>query len=93
MLWLIYAESAHYCGHGQHFVVKAGSAEIAEDFAEGCMNDYFYEQDGDQLIEDDIDCDGCYYTVCSTELFDETHEHWGWYNDPDQSEFYVRVNF
>lgn len=93
MLWLIYAESAHYCGYGQHFVVEAETDETAEIHAEHAINDYFYEQDGDQLLEDDIDCDGCFYTICSIEQFDETHESWDWYNDPDQSEFYIRVNF
>ena len=93
MLWLIYAESAHYCGYGQHFVVEADHVETAEIRAEHAINDYFYEQDGDQLLEDGVDADECLYTICSIEQFDETHESWAWYNDPDQSEFYIRVNF
>jgi hypothetical protein len=94
MFWLIYAESANYCGYGQHFVVEAETDEIAEYIAEASMNAYFYERDVDELVEDDIDADeNCLYTICSTEQFDETHEHWGWYNEPNQSEFYIRVNF
>jgi len=94
MLWIIYAESANYAGYGQHFVVEASTDDMAVAVAEHVMNEYFYEQDCDELIEDGIDPDeNSLFMVCSVDVLDETNEHWGWFHTPSQSEFYIRVNF
>lgn len=90
MLYLIYAESAHYCGYGQHFVVKAEDEWDAENLAEGIMQEYFWELYSEELEEDGIE-DECTYVVKKVEQFDESHESWKYYQDPSQREFYIEV--
>lgn len=91
-LYIIYAESINYAGYGQHFVVKGYGIRDAEAAAEQAIDEYFYEQDSDQLEEDGIE-EGPYGTIISCEQFDETHESWEYYQDPSQDEFYTKVNF
>lgn len=94
MLYLIYCESYHYCGYGQHFVVKADSEEMAEELVADAANEYFYEQDREQLEEEDLLFDTVdYFSIISVEPFDENHETWKFYKDPGQHEFYIEVNF
>lgn len=90
MLWLIYCESAHYCGYGQHFVVEAPSEEEAREKVEYPAQEYFYEQDYDQLEEDGL-LDEETFTIVSAEPFGEDHEAWKYYCDPGQAEFYIEV--
>jgi hypothetical protein len=91
MKYIIFAESANYCGYGQHFVVlNALSEEDAHTQAEAEIEEYFYEQDSDQLEEEGQEAD-TYGSVVSIEEFDETHSTWKYYIDPSQSEFYIEV--
>ena len=92
MLYLIYAESANYAGYGQHFVVEAADEDEARSAAEDAINEYFYEQDGEQLEEEDVDCEGFYGSICSCEEFGPGHKTWEFYLDPSQDEFYTKVN-
>lgn len=92
MLYLIYAESVNYCGYGQHFVTEALSEDHAKEKVEGAVEEYFFEQDQDQILEEyGPDYDECYGTIISVEPFDPTHESWKFYKDPTQSEFYIKV--
>ncbi len=95
MLYLVYCESTNYCGYGQHFVVRT-DVEVPDHELEFLVSDvadeYFYEQDSDQLEEEGIE-EGPYFSVRTIEPFDETHETWKFYKDPSQSEFYIEVNF
>jgi hypothetical protein len=94
MLYIVYAESANYCGYGQHFVVEADSETQAEELALDACEDYFREQDESQLEEEEHDLDGMMYSSITTvEPFDEVHDSWKYYKDPSQAEFYIRVNF
>jgi hypothetical protein len=94
MLYIIYAESANYCGYGQHFVVEADSETQAEELALDATEDYFREQDESQLEEEEHDLDGMMYSsIMTTEPFDPAHDSWKYYQDPSQAEFYIRVNF
>ena len=93
MLHIVYAESSNYCGYGQHFVVK--NLETDPDAAvllEEAIEEYFYEQDQEQLEEDEIEGSpfGC---IITEEPFDEDHDSWVFYKDPSQAEFYIEVNF
>jgi hypothetical protein len=90
MLYIIYAESAQYCGYGQHFVVSAETKELAEALAEYTMQEYFYELYQEELEEDNIE-DECLYSVQMIEEFHESHELWKYYQDPSQREFFTRV--
>lgn len=70
-LYLVYFESAHYAGYGEHILVWAKDAMDAE----AAISDYADEQDGDQMEEDGTD-DGVYSSIMSIELFDESHKDW-----------------
>jgi hypothetical protein len=94
MLYIIYAESASYCGYGQHFVVAAENESQAEELALDATEDYFREQDEAQLEEEGYDLDGIMYSnIMTVEPFDEAHDSWKYYKDPSQAEFYIKVNF
>ena len=94
MLYIIYAESANYCGYGQHFVVEAINEDDASAVAEQQIEEYFFDQDWDQLEEDyGPDFEGPHGSVVSVEEFGPDHESWKFYQDPTQAEFYIKVNF
>lgn len=93
MLYIVYCESANYAGYGQHFVVLADSEAQAEDLAYDAAEDYFREQDEDQLVEEGLDLNGMAYSNTQTvEVFNEQHDSWKYYQDPGQAEFYIKVN-
>lgn len=93
MLYLIYCESSHYCGYGQHFVAEAESAFEAEVLVQSAAEDYFMQQDYDQLVEDGEDPDSTIFsTFISTEEFGPEHNDWQFYMKPDQAQFYLKVN-
>lgn len=93
MLYLVYAESLHYCDYGQHWVVEASNELGAEDLANECIEEYFYEQDSDQLVEEGYDLDGMVYAqIVSVEEFGPKHECWKYYQDPKQAQFYIELN-
>lgn len=93
MLWLIDYESAHWCGGQSHVVVVAESEDeariLAEDHMESEMRELFsgeFEDETDESFDEE-----CAYTVNSCEPFDETHEHWEYYTDPSQEQFYPTI--
>ena len=93
MLYIVYAESANYCGYGQHFVVEAQDEESASELTLDVAEDYFREQDEAELEEEGYDLDGMMYSNIKTvEAFDAEHDSWKYYKDPSQSEFYIKVN-
>ena len=95
-LYLVYAESANYCGYGQHFVVRAYSKEEAEQAADDSIQEYFYEQDVDHLQEEygeDFEDISFFGHPVRTEEFTPEHDSWKFYIDPSQAEFYIKVNF
>lgn len=93
MLYLIYAESANYCGYGQHFVVKAFDKSEAETLVESAVEEYFFEQDNDQIQEEHgEDFEDPYGNIIRIEEFGPEHDTWKFYQDPSQAEFYIEVN-
>jgi hypothetical protein len=94
MLYIAYVESANYAGYGQHFVIKAETITEAETLLEAPAEDYFLEEDRDQLEEEGVDLDTITYaSIRSLEEFNELHECWQFYLTPGQAEFYYKVNF
>ncbi len=90
MLYIIYAESLNYCGYGQHFVVEAESSEEAEFKATGVIEEFFYDQDSEQLEEDGNE-EGPYSDIQSCEELTPVNEHWKWFSDPKQKVNYIEV--
>lgn len=93
MLYILYYESANYCGYGQHAVVRANNETEAELLADGPMEDYFYEQDQDQYLEDYGDDEGVTWAnMRSCEELTPEHASWKYVVDPGQASFYDFVN-
>lgn len=93
MLYIVYCESANYCGYGQHFVVEAQDEAEAEDLVLEPSEEYFCEQDRDLLEEEGHDLEGMTFaSTISVELFGPEHKSWEFYQDPGQAEFYIKVN-
>lgn len=70
-LYVVYFESANYCGYGEHVLVWATDVEDARDAAEGYASDFYCDQDQDQYIEEhgDEDLDGvAWASIRSVEL-------------------------
>lgn len=93
-LFLIDYESSQWCGGSSHCVVRAEDEDdakiLAEEHMETEMRELF-SSEYDDADEDSCD-DECAYTVNSVEEFDESHECWKWYIDPQQSQFFPLVN-
>lgn len=96
-LYLIEYESAHWAGGSSHVVVRAECAKSAEFKAEEHMqsemeelysdeyDDHFKEEDEDLLEQEAA------FHVVSIEKFDESHEYWKYFKDPEQSQFFPLV--
>ncbi len=99
MLWLINYESSVWCGGESHVVVAAETADeanyLAEDHMESNMRELFsdeYRELAESYEADDEDMEReCAYTISSIEAFDENHEHWKYYIDPSQEQFYPTI--
>jgi hypothetical protein len=50
-LYVVYFESAIYCGYGEHVLVWATDVEDARDAAEGYASDFYCDQDQDQYMD------------------------------------------
>lgn len=96
MLYLIEYECAHWCGGNSHCVVEATDVDAAVMLASEHMQEAMYELFHNAYTEDEVE-GGNYgeeasFTVNSVVSFDETHEHWKYYIDPAQSQFFPKVN-
>lgn len=90
-LYVVYFESANYAGYGEHARVWATSEEEAKEAVSDYAEEYYYDQDGDQLEEDDIE-DGPYANVMSAVL-QAGSEFEEFIADPQQAEhFYPIIN-
>lgn len=96
MLWLVYFESAYYCGYGSHCVVKAESAAVAEELAQEYADTYYHEEDREQYAEengdDAADEQSHWADVQTVEKFTEAHDSWKYFIDPVQSQFFPKIN-
>ncbi len=92
-LFILYFESANYCGYGHHAVVRAQDEQEACDKAAPFMEEYFQEQDEDQYIEENGDADDVIWAnMVSCEPLDKNHESWQYVVKPDQASFYEFVD-
>ena len=91
-LYLVEYGSADWaCAH-YHCVVWARSEDEATSIAEGFANEHMADEFRDQYEPDEWEeHDGNFATMVGAELLDEDNEHWKFYNDPTQAEFYPEV--
>ena len=77
MLWLVYFESANYAGYGEHRLVEAETEDQARDIIEPIAEEYYWDEDHEQLEDDGYDLDNCIFaTITSVEEFTPDHEDW-----------------
>ena len=94
-LYIICYDSAHWCGGESHCVVWAESPDDAVDvagvFMEETMHEMFRDEYDDYYNEEtctfDFD-DESAVQVQWVELFGSEHDHWEYYQDDCQEEFY-----
>lgn len=91
-LWIVYFESANYCGYGEYCVVRADDSTNAEIIAESYAEDNYCEEDSDQWYDENGHDPDRWAEIKKVELFDEGHECWQYYIDPSQSSFYPVIN-
>lgn len=91
-LYVIDFESANYAGGGEHCLVWAEDEDQARDLADNHMEEYYYEEDIDQLQEENEgEIDGPFATVTKVELLDNS-EHKEFAEKESNRQFYPFVN-
>ncbi len=90
-LYIVEFASANYAGGASHCLVWATSEDAAEEAAWEYAENYYYEEDGDQLIEDGYDQSDACSVINWAELV-EGSEFEEFVKDPSQAEFYPEVN-
>jgi hypothetical protein len=95
-LYIIDYENAHWCGGQLYVVVWAQSPEHAETIASDWMEEQqrtlFEDEYGDVAEEEDGDYNNeSAYIVNSVSLLDKDNEHWRFFHDPSQLEFYPTI--
>lgn len=96
-LWVVYFESANYCGYGEHCLVWAWEEDEARDAASVWADEFYYEQDSAQWEEenpDESDEDVVWASI--TEAYplasEEAEDIRGYLLDDTQKQFYPIVN-
>ena len=98
-LYIIEYESAHWCGGQSHCVVWAENSDEAEVLAglhmEESMRELFSDEYHDEFDDDyeqySVYDDESAYVVTWCEPLTPAHDHWEYYQDPTQSEFYPEI--
>jgi hypothetical protein len=97
-LYIIQYNSAHWCGGESHCVVWAYNADEAvleaSDFMEDNMRELFsseYDDEFDEENEAGAYDDEQAYTVDWCELLTPEHEHWEYYVNLTQADFYPEI--
>lgn len=76
MQYLVQFTSANYAAPSEYVLVLAGSSKEAEIKVSDFVQDFFYEEDINQIEEDGIDCGCCFAVVTLVEEFDGSHGMW-----------------
>lgn len=91
-LYIIDYESAHWCGGQSYMVVWARNEVDAELQASLAMEESMRELFSDEYQDDPGLDEECPYSVNSVEEFGPGHEHWEYYQMPDQrAAFYPTI--
>lgn len=87
--FILYYESANYCGYGHHAIVLASHEGEAEDLSEGPMEDYFREQDEDQYRDENgYDEEPIWASLKYCKELTKDDETWGFACTEGQEQFY-----
>lgn len=92
-LWIIYFESANYCGYGEHCLVLAEDEDEARELSVDYAEQHYREEDEEQYIDEYGEDDGVIWSsIISCEEFTPEHDSWKFAWDPEQAHFYERIN-
>lgn len=94
-LYVVYFESANYAGYGEHCLVWAEDEDEARDEATSYAEDFYYQQDQDQLEEDYEDMETNsepYASIEKVSKLSDNPDIIEYLKDPDQATFYPIVN-
>lgn len=92
--YVVYFESANYCGAGEYCIVRAETVEEATVLASAYAEDYYYEEDGLQYVEDNGESNlvgVIWATIVSIDLLEDSSVRDFVYMD-EQQQFYPRIN-
>lgn len=92
--YVVYFESANYCGAGEYCIVQAETVEEATVLASAYAEEYYYEEDELQYVEDNGESDlvgVTWSTIISVELLENSNVLDFVYME-DQKQFYPRIN-
>lgn len=95
-LFIIDYESAHWCGGQSNVLVwavdKDDAVIEASDYMEEEMRSLFSDEYNESEEEDNGNYDDeSAVSINSVEEFNSVHEHWKYYQNPSQSEFYPTI--
>lgn len=96
-LFVVYFESANYCGYGEHCLVWATDEYDAREAASSYAENFYYEQDYDQWEEEIEGCDDSDVSWATiTEVYplasDAAEDVRRYLQDDTQKHFYPIVN-
>jgi hypothetical protein len=92
-MWIIYFESANYCGYGEYCIVNAETEDEARNIAEPYAESHYYDEDSDQYYQDyEGEEAECWASIMRVEEFGPEHDCWEYYQDPNQTHFYPVIN-
>lgn len=93
-LWIGYFESANYAGSGAHCVIESKTKDEAQSIISACAEDYYYEEDSHRWYAENKghENEKGWAVVIRVVEFDESHELWKSYKNPEQCYFYPEVN-
>lgn len=84
-LYVIEFSSANYAGAPEYCTAWASTENEASDLASDYMENFYYEQDADQFLEENgYDNEDCWSFVNSVELMEESEHKEFYEKDPDQ---------
>ncbi len=89
-LYIVEFCSANYAGASSHCLVWATSVLGAEALANQYAEEYYREEDGDQIADDGLD-DEPASSIIGAELVEDS-DHKEYVNDPSQVSFYPVLN-
>ena len=97
-VYVVEFNSMYYSRASEYCLVNANNEQEACDLAEEYANEFYYEQDHEQYLEDYgnnednyADDDEMYGNVIGAELL-ETSDHYVFATNPDQAQFYPKLN-
>ena len=89
-LWVVEFESMNYCGAASHCLVWAVDEDDAKMSSEEYAENYYFEEDGDQYLEDNEDDEGVIWSTTTSAVLLEGSEFAEYVEDQSQQQAYYQ---